>query len=1115
MDRKSLHLRLLDLVMRCKFLPRSRMLITAGFNYYDEYVKTGALADLEMAIQFLQSAIESTSKDDPDRLGMLHRVTGGACHDKHRMTGALPDLEVAIYHFQEAIKSTPDAHPERAARLYDLGIGYRNKYRKTGALTDLEAAIQQYQKAVEANSTQTNQIDQTIRTWIPVRRRNIKYRKLTLEDMDPTIQRSQETIDFVLDDHPDRGGRLYNLGAPWHSRYKKVRAPTDLPASVMQSQEIIEVSFDDHLDQAGRLDELGVRYYQRFREKGVLADLETAIQKFEEALDITPCDHLNRAGRLHSTGTGYRAKYQRNGNLTDLETAIQRSREALQITPDDHADRADRLVNLGASYHARYERFGALTDLETAIQQYQDALEASPDDHPDRADHLYSLGASYRAKYQRIGSLMDLETAIRHSRAALDITLDNHPDRPDRLCNLGAGFRERYRKTGALADLERAIQYYHKALKLTPDDHPDRANRLYNLGIQYQDRHRRTRWAEDLNTALRRYHDALRIISDDHAGRADLCRSLGAGYYKLYEILGSQMELDKATQWFEEAMESLSSGPINRLRPTIVLMRLLAAAGKWSQAYRVASTGMSLIPLIVPRFLETADKQHLLSEIAGFASDGAAIALTAGKLAYEAVRFLELGRGIILGTSSDLRTDMSVLKHDHPRLAEQYAELRNQLDTPAGYTHQVHETNVLTPSTLRSDQRYFVGRKFEELIQDIRELPGFEGFLLGLSEDEIKASAAQGPIIVINVSNYRCDAILVKKDKIRTLRLPRLHANDVRQRVHGLDSGAVDTQMLEWLWETISKPILDALDFPQTSRDVWPRIWWVPSGPLARLPLHAAGYYYHGRDTVLDRAISSYSSSISSLVRSRQNSAESEGLTKQGDIVLVGMPELLYAPKEIDVLKALYNGKQLQVNEPQRLQEDVLAALDSCEIFHCAGHGTTHPLDPSKSALILSDGELTVSRLFEANLNDRKPFLAYLSACGTGRVKFDILVDESLHLIAACQLAGFQHVVGTLWEVNDRSCVDVAKSVYGWMQDKDMSHKSVSEGLHHACRILRDQWVQENALRAAIKRGTALKVDERLDEAAQSNPSNLRDERDIEACDETPLHWVPYVHFGI
>jgi len=65
----------------------------------------------------------------------------------------------------------------------------------------------------------------------------------------------------------------------------------------------------------------------------------------------------------------------------------------------------------------------------------------------------------------------------------------------------------------------------------------------------------------------------------------------------------------------------------------------------------------------------------------------------------------------------------------------------------------------------------------------------------------------------------------------------------------------------------------------------------------------------------------------------------------------------------------------------------------------------------SNSCLILEDGTLRVAELLEMNLLERSPFLAYLSACGTGRVKDERFVDESIHLMSAFQLAWFRHVV--------------------------------------------------------------------------------------------------------
>ena len=90
-------------------------------------------------------------------------------------------------------------------------------------------------------------------------------------------------------------------------------------------------------------------------------------------------------------------------------------------------------------------------------------------------------------------------------------------------------------------------------------------------------------------------------------------------------------------------------------------------------------------------------------------------------------------------------------------------------------------------------------------------------------------------------------------------------------------------------------------------------------------------------------------------------------------------------------------------------------------------------------------GDLRELKLFE-----NPPFLAYLLACSTGTNKAGNLADEGIHLISASRPPGFQYVVGTLWEVLDRHCVDVARVVYETMRDEAMTDMAVCRGLHRA-----------------------------------------------------------------
>jgi CHAT domain-containing protein len=240
--------------------------------------------------------------------------------------------------------------------------------------------------------------------------------------------------------------------------------------------------------------------------------------------------------------------------------------------------------------------------------------------------------------------------------------------------------------------------------------------------------------------------------------------------------------------------------------------------------------------------------------------------------------------------------------------------------------------------------------------------------------------------------------------------------------------------------------------------------------------------------------------------------------------------KLPFASEEVAMLHNLYKTMAIDAIEPRRRKQDIMSHLFNCKIFHFAGHGHTDSVDPSQSRLLLEDWEsnpLTVEALLEMNLRKRPPFLAYLSACGTGQLRDERFVDESIHLISACQLAGFRHVIGTLWEVNDELCVEMARITYKEMNDGGMTDDSVCRGLHNATRELRDRWLN---MPAKARRGnkSVIRVDAPLvedeTEAGNASGGNQRDNRlprDIVPCDgdydegTESLHWVPYVHFGV
>ncbi|KAF7174243.1 hypothetical protein CNMCM6106_008368 [Aspergillus hiratsukae] len=583
--------------------------------------------------------------------------------------------------------------------------------------------------------------------------------------------------------------------------------------------------------------------------------------------------------------------------------------------------------------------------------------------------------------------MADLEDSIRVAREAVNATPEDHPDRASCLNNLGLVLGERYSRTGEMADLEESIRGAQEAVNATPEDHPDRAGRLNNLG-----------------------------------------NGLGARYSRT----GSMTDLEDAISYHHSALCQLTSPTKIRIQAGREVLRYCAIISDWHRAYEASHIAVHLIPRLAPRWLDHSDKQYLLALVIGLASDAAAAALLAEKELLLALDFLEQGRGVIASLLEETRTDILELREKYPELAEQFERLRNDLESPVS-REQSSVGEHQQSWRVQESRRYQAGKLFDELIVEIRKKPGFQDFLLAPSRDDMRAAAKYGPIVVINVSEYRCDAILIEQHHIRSLALPNLSSEEINKKEHEDHLGS--PKVLEWLWDVALSPILGALGFSQPpSDDDWPHVWWIPTGPLTRFPLHAAGRHAKGSaETVLDRVMSSYSSSVKAIIHGRRRRL-TQAPSAQALLVAMeqtsGHSSLPFATQEVAMLHSLCKSMKFNPIEPERRKQDILSHLAQCRIFHFSGHGHSANDDPSKSHLLLEDWNndpLMVANLLEINLRKHSPFLAYLSACGTGQIRDARFLDESIHLISAFQLAGFRHVIGTLWEVNDKLCVDMAK----------------------------------------------------------------------------------------
>lgn len=317
-------------------------------------------------------------------------------------------------------------------------------------------------------------------------------------------------------------------------------------------------------------------------------------------------------------------------------------------------------------------------------------------------------------------------------------------------------------------------------------------------------------------------------------------------------------------------------------------------------------------------------------------------------------------------------------------------------------------------------------------------------------------------MVAINVTPWRCDALILTDHDSDQIRLQDLSQSDaIRQanaflaatRTPGTAGTREMIKVLAWLWDSVTGPILEHLGHYQHRQyGRWPRVWWSPTGPLTVLPLHAAGHHTGRSSTtnVLDRVVSSYTPTVRMLTRAHHNVPDDHrSALVVGINNAPGHPPLGFAVDEARAVNALLDAPTPPLIDTQATIARVRAGVEHAAWAHFACHGSPAP-DPAESHLVLHDGPLAVREI--ANLDLPHARLAYLSACTTA-FGGTTLLDESIHIASAFQVAGYPHVIATLWPITDDHAPHIAHDFYTHLRNgEDPAHAA-----HHAVRSLQNQ----------------------------------------------------------
>jgi tetratricopeptide (TPR) repeat protein len=1023
--------------------------------------------------------------DDDMPAPLLPMITEAAAGEATQMfrraqTGRDPELLAQVVsRMRRVLGATPESHPDRAERLSVLAGAFFVRYELRQAPADLDTAIAYGREAVRA---------------APLH-------------------------------HPRRIAFHGNLWAALRQRFELTGAQADLDAAIAAGREAVRVPPPGLPDRARHLGVLAQDLAKRAGLTRALADFDTAAHTYREAVQAIPADdRVRRAALLHDLGQLLGLRYAQSRSSADLEAAIAAGEEALSILPDGHPHRATVLSGLGVHVRSRSGMGGAaLRDAEAAVDIARAALRDTPVGHPDRARSLYLQAVALRVRYKRTRSEEDLEAAVEAMRAAVRALPVNDSGRAEYLHELGIVLRMwASREAGTAADADAAVSTHCAAIRTLPAGHPDHPWYQSVLGQALLALYSRTKSAQVLDDAI----VVMRaVVSDMPAGDPNRALALSNLSEALVARLASHhaapdpeavraaWDADRqavAALW-TQVFEDESADVWLRIKAAVNLSGALALSrSDPGRAAEVAEAAVRLLPELAARRLEPGDQRQVLAEFQGLAGSAAAMALDAPRTprsrpAERALQLLETGRAVQLSQVLDVRSELTDLRSRHPRLAARLTELRTRLD-------ELADESALD-GRLRQDrvvpERHRLAGDMAALLAEIRRLDGFASFGLPPLTGELMEAASEGPVVVLNYSYYRSDALIVTGGGVLQVALPLLKPEAVADQYVSYQQAVRDTLtgttrderrraqaalagVLRWLWDAVAGPVLDALGYRQepAAAAEWPRLWWASAGPLGRLPLHAAGHHTdppgdRNRRTVMDRVVSSYTPTVRALRHARELAAGrppgparalivampiTPGLPRQGRLNFVEtevakvrsrLPEhvLLRSPGATTGTAATADGTPTKAR--------VLAHLRTCSVAHFACHGDSHPTDPSRSRLLLHDharDPMTVAALGPLHLEAAQ--LAYLSACRTADVADPMPADEAVHLASAFQLAGFPHVIGTLWEVDDQVSATIADSFYSHLRSAGnaLDTGRSAHALHRAVRMIRDEFPQTPSL---------------------------------------------------
>ncbi len=970
------------------------------------------------------------------------------------------DLALAIGLLRESLATTVEAPLFEGMTLVRLGSSLLKRVQDRHGTADLDEAVEVLTRAAALDSDET--ADANMLLSMALRQRFAAQAELT--DSEEALNRARQAAG-----HPEPTSRSGVL------------------SSILLAQTL----------------------QQRFDDSGRMADIQEAISLFSSALaqELTP---EMRGSTFHDLGGALASRFRHTNRLADIEEAIEAQRQALALVSEDSSSYPAYVSGLSNLLRMRYSRSGRGADINESVRLAARAVYTSGPQSDSLAPRLSVLGSALMSRHQHTSHPQDLDDAVDSLQRSVDLLPQGNPREGVHTLNLMSALTMRFGERRLTQDLDRAIDLGRKAVAVLPERMWIRRTVLSQLsrGLIQRVENGMSDGPADLDEAIAYAQEAVRDTDDRHPDGAGSLIDLANALQVKFVATRQAHWLRSAMDVWQRVASSSSADPGRRMIAAREAAEAAVRAGWLNEGVTHFSQAVTLLSELAWFGWDAETRREHLEAQAGLAADAAACTMRKGDL-IGAVELLELGRSVMWNQALELQVDLGEAHRRAPELAAEMESLRAQLDSWSTHAVSTETIDPLLPDLSRPpsrpedyEARMKLARRWDELLALARQVPGLESFLSASSFDALEEAAADGPVAIVNVSRYGCDALVIDRgspEPVRRVPLPGLRYDEVVDksfRFRNVLNRAETAQrsflareqdrhavldMLEWLWDEVAEPVLSL--WPGATGPDLPRLWWCPTGPLAMLPLHAAGYHPRAhldadlsaapKRSVIARVVSSYTPTLSALIRARAVPASPEPA-----VLVVGMPttpaasprptqpDLRWVPQEARIIARHMPGANLMISCTREeltagqqssslpTRRGVLEAMQHSSWVHFACHGRQNLRDPLKSAVSVWDGDITLEDITRLPPLSRE--VAVLAACQTS-TGHSPAADEAIHLAAGMQMAGFRHVIATAWAIVDQTSLTLTDTVYARLEHGGHAPVAgVANALHEAIMRLRE-----------------------------------------------------------